>query len=160
MNFDGTVTSRWTIGSSSTGRAARNAVLEGDPAGRLERRFRAVHVVVLAEVDLDGHVLNAIARQRAALQQLLAALLDRRHELVRNRAADDGVDEAEVVLRVVVAVIRAQLLELRLVGELCEELLLAVDLARQRVDAQMDLAELAAAAATASCGGAGPRPAS
>ena len=72
----------------------QEGVLEGDAAGRLERRFRAVHGVVLAEVDLHGHVLNAIAGQGPALQQFLAALLYGRDELVGDRAADDGVDEA------------------------------------------------------------------
>jgi len=140
----GTVTSRSTIGSISTGRAASIAFLKASRPGRLKRRFRAVHVVVLAEVDLDRDVLHPVAGQRPAVEQFLAALLDRRQELGRDRAADDVVDECEVVLRLVVG--RAHLLEPRLVRELRFELLLTLDLARQRVDAQVDLAELPPAA--------------
>src|SRR5262245_15317248 len=100
--------------------------------------------MVLAEIHLHSHVLYAVAGQRAARQKLLAALLDGRHELVGNSAADDGVDETEVVRLVVVTVIEAQLLELILSGVVGEELLRRRDFARQRIDAQVDLAELAA----------------
>src|SRR5262245_61163839 len=101
--------------------------------------------MVLAEVDLDGHILDAVARQGAALQQLAATLLDRRHELVGDRAADNGVEEAEVEVGVVAAVVHPEFLEALLDGELAEEILLAFDaLVLERVDAQVHLAELAA----------------
>src|SRR5262249_13759021 len=120
-------------------------ILEGDPRGRLERLLGTVDWVVLAEVNLDRDVLNAIARQRSALQQLATALLDRRYKLVGDRAADDGVEEAEVEIRVVATVVHAELLEALLDGELGEEILLALDaLILERINAQMDLAELTA----------------
>ena len=76
----------------------QDRVLERHAAGGLERGFRAVDVVVLAEVDLDRHVLHAVAGQGAALEQFLAALFDGGDELVRDRAADDVVDEREIVV--------------------------------------------------------------
>ena len=81
-----------------------------------EGDFLAVDRVVLAVVDDDAHVLQRVAGDRALGQHLAHALLDRRDELARDRAALDLVDELEA---------RA---------------------ARQRLDAQEHLAELAGAA--------------
>ena len=78
-------------------------VAEGHRAGRLERRFRAVDGVVLAEVDFDAHVLHLIAGDHAAFDPLLESLFHRRQEVAGNRAADDRVDPEEIVLRIVVS---------------------------------------------------------
>ena len=67
----------------------------------------------------------------AAFEHLLATLFDRRHELVRNGAADHVVDECKIVLGFVVT--RAHLLEARLVRELFLALLLRLDLGRAEV---------------------------
>src|SRR5205085_3118736 len=84
---------------------------------------------------------------RPTLQQLATALLDRRHELVRNGAADDGVEEAEIEIGIVAAVVDAELLEAVLDGELGKEVVLVLDpLILERIDAQVDLAELTTSA--------------
>src|SRR5262245_66013402 len=82
--------------------------------------------MVLAEMHFHRTVLNAVTGQHTAFEHLLASLLDGRDEVVRNRAADDVIDEREVARRLVVA--RPHLLELALVGELLLALRLTCDL--------------------------------
>ena len=91
-------------------------VEEGLLAGGDERDFLAVDGVVLAVVDDHAHVLERVAGDGAAVQHLAHAFLDRRHELAGDGAALDLVDELEAAA------------------------------ARQRLDAQEHLAELAGAA--------------
>src|SRR6185369_16637874 len=72
--------------------------------------------MVLAVVDRDADVLERESRNRALGKRMADALLDRRDKLVRDRAADDVVDELEPAA------------------------------ARERLDPEVDLAELAGAA--------------
>ena len=97
-NFSsGTTTSRSTIGSSSTGRAARNALRKALADGGLERLLRAVDRVVRAEEDLGLDVDDRVARDDALLQLLADPLLDGRDELVGDDAPLDRVDEVEAL---------------------------------------------------------------
>ena len=94
---------------------------------------------MLAEVHFDAQILHHVAGDHAADEPLLESFFDGRHEVAGNHAADDRVDPQEVVLLVVVVVL--QLRKAALGG-----VLLDVRAARQRVHADMDLAELPAAA--------------
>ena len=85
------------------------------PAGD-EGHFLGIDRVVLAVVDRDAQVLHRVAGDEARLQHAAHALLDRRDELVRDRAALHLVDELEALA------------------------------ARQRLDLEEHLAELAGAA--------------
>ncbi len=58
--------------------------------------------MVLAEVDFDAQVLHLVAGDDAAIQPLLEALFDGRHEVAGNHAAHDRVDPQEVIAFVVV----------------------------------------------------------
>ena len=66
MCCSGALTSRSTIGSSTCGRALRDRVEEGLLAGGDERDFLAVDRVVLAVVDDHAHVLHRVAGDGAA----------------------------------------------------------------------------------------------
>src|SRR4051812_19212090 len=46
--------------------------------------------------DAGAKIDHRVARQEAAQPRILNALLDRRHELARDRAAEDIVDELEL----------------------------------------------------------------
>ena len=59
---------------------------------RLERLFVTVDRVVFPEVDFRAKVLNVETGDDAAFHTFFKALVDRRHKVRRNRAADDGVD--------------------------------------------------------------------
>ena len=75
---------------------ARHAVLEGERAGHLERHFARVDRVERAVEDAGAEVDHRVAGEEAAHPRVLDPLLDRRHELARDRAAEDVVDELEV----------------------------------------------------------------
>ena len=85
-------------------------------SGGDERDLLRVDRVVLAVVDGDAHVLQRIAGEEAVVEHPAHALLDRRDELVGDRAALHAVDELEALA------------------------------ARQRLDLEEHLAELAGAA--------------
>ena len=76
---------------------ALGRLLEGERAGDLEGDLRRVGVVVLAVDERDAHVDHRVAGLDAVLERLLDALLDRRDELGRDRAALDLVDEVEAL---------------------------------------------------------------
>ena len=90
-------------------------------AGGDERDLLGVHRVVLAVVDLDLDVLQRVAGDRALVHHLTHALLDRGQELPGDGAAEGGVLEDQPVERV-------------------------LDVSGERLDAKVDLAELAGAA--------------
>ena len=75
---------------------ARHRVLEGEPARHLERELVRVDVVVRAVEHGDAEVDHRKAGEIAAHARFLDALFDRRDELARDRAAEDVVDELEV----------------------------------------------------------------
>src|SRR3954452_8306722 len=77
-------------------RAARG-LLEGERAGDLEGDLRRVRVMVLAVDERHADVDDRVARADAVGQRLLDALLDRRDELDRHRAAADLRDEVEAL---------------------------------------------------------------
>src|SRR3954452_25425179 len=77
-------------------RAARG-LLEGERAGDLEGDLRRVRVVVLAVDERHSDVDDRVARAHAVGERLLDALLDRRDELDRHRAAADLRDEVEAL---------------------------------------------------------------
>ena len=95
--------------------------------------------MVLAEEDLDAHVLHLVAGDHAPFQPIAKALLDGGHEVAGNRAADDRVDPEEVVRLVVVRVLQRGEAGLR--GPLLD-----VHVLGQGQHADVDLAELPAAA--------------
>ena len=64
----GTVMSIVTIGSNSDGLACWKHVAEGHRTGRLERGFRAIDSMILAEVHFDADVLHLVAGDHAAVQ--------------------------------------------------------------------------------------------
>ena len=66
--FDGIVTSRFDDRLQQHRPGFAEGLLERHAAGGLERGFRAVDGVVLAEIDLDRHVLDAIAGEGALFQ--------------------------------------------------------------------------------------------
>src|SRR6185312_12295778 len=76
---------------------AARRLLERQRAGDLEGDFGGVRVVVLAVHERDADVHHRVAGLDAGLQRLLDALLDRRDELRRDRAALDSVDEVEAL---------------------------------------------------------------
>ena len=90
--------------------------LETHRAGDLECHLRGVHGVVRAVVERDAHVLHRIPRDVPLLHGFAHALLDRGDEVARDHPADDLVDELEAFA------------------------------ARQRLDLEPAIAELAAAA--------------
>ena len=95
--------------------------------------------MVLAEVDLDANVLHRVAGDDARCDLLQEALLDRRHEVAGDRAADDRVDPQEIVLRVIVRALEVR--EPLLGGELLGRRAFG-----ERIHADVDFAELARAA--------------
>ena len=95
---------------------ARHRVLEGQRPGHLERQLVRVHLVVRAVEHRGLEVDHRVAGEEAAHARVLDALLDRRHELPRDGAAEDVVLELEVAA------------------------------ARQRLDPDLAVAELAVAA--------------
>ncbi len=97
----GTVMCSVTIGSNSAWLGLLEHVAKGHRAGRLEGRFRAVDIVILAEMHFDADVLHLVAGNHAALQPLHKSLFHRRQKVVGNRAADDRIDPQKIVLVVV-----------------------------------------------------------
>src|SRR5438309_166320 len=85
-------------------------------AGGHERHVLRIHRVALAVVHGYAHILQRIARNESAIKDTAHPFLHRRDELVRDRAAFYRVDELEALA------------------------------ARERLDPQVDLAELAGAA--------------
>ena len=83
-------------GSSSVGRARDIAVLERERRRHLERQLVRVDRVVRPVEDRGAEVDHRVAGQEAAQPRVLDALLDGRDELPRDRAAEDVVDELEV----------------------------------------------------------------
>ena len=116
VNSSVVVISTFMTGSRIVGLAFCHGVLEGQRAGDLERHFRGVDVVVLAVEQPHLEVDHRIAGEEAAPAGLLDPLLDRRPEVVRDGAAEDLVGEREVLA------------------------------ARQRLDLDLAVGELAAAA--------------
>ncbi len=98
----GTVMCSVTIGSKQRRLGFLEHVAEGHRAGGFEGGFGAIDIVILAEVDFDADVLNLIAGDHAALQAFHKAFFHGGQKVVRNGAADDGIDPQEVVLFVVV----------------------------------------------------------
>jgi hypothetical protein len=78
------------------GPALGDAVLERERARDLEGHLGAVDIVVLAVVKLHLEVHHRVARQEALQASFLDALLHRRPVVLRNRAAEDLVDELEL----------------------------------------------------------------
>src|SRR4051794_18088220 len=76
---------------------ATRGLLEGEGAGDLEGDLRRVRVVVLAVDERHSDVDDRVARAHAVGERLLDALLDRRDELDRHRAAADLRDEVEAL---------------------------------------------------------------
>ncbi len=75
---------------------ARHAVLERERRRHLERQLVRVDRVERAVEDRGAEIDHRVAGQEAAEPRVLDALLDRRDELPRDRAAEDVVDELEV----------------------------------------------------------------
>src|SRR4051812_28873440 len=76
---------------------ATRGLLEGKRAGDLEGDLRGVRVMVLAVDERHADVDDRVARAHAVGERLLDALLDRRDELDRHRAAADLRDEVEAL---------------------------------------------------------------
>ena len=114
-------------------------VAEGHRTGRLEGRFRAVHRVILAEVDLHADVDHAAAGDHAAGDPLLEPLFHGGQEVVGNGAAHDRVHPEEVGLLVVVVFTHRG--ELGLGAEL-----LGIGAGREGEHADVHFAKLAASA--------------
>src|SRR5690606_30849713 len=74
---------------------------EGHPAGDLERELVRVDRVELAVEEAGLDALDGVARQRAAIEGALDALLHARDELPRDGAALDVVHELEARLALV-----------------------------------------------------------
>src|SRR5687767_15304086 len=68
-------------------------ILERHRACNPEGQFGRVDVVIRAVVQLDADVVDRMAREHAAGERLLDALINRLDESVRNRTADDLVRE-------------------------------------------------------------------
>src|SRR4029453_17520282 len=74
-------------------------LLEGHRAGDLERDLARIDVVVRAVDELDAHVDDRESGQNPRFHRLLDAEVDRRDVLLRDRAADDAVDELVALAR-------------------------------------------------------------
>ena len=72
------------------------AFLESDAAGGLERQFVRVDVVIRAVVQDHPEVDDREAGEISTLRRFHDALFHRRNVVLRNRAAEDLVDELEV----------------------------------------------------------------
>ena len=81
------------IGSSSTGFGLLGAFAEAHAAGDLERHLAGVDVVVRAVEQRDLDVDHRVAGDDAVFHLLLHALVDGRNVFARHDAADDLVDE-------------------------------------------------------------------
>src|SRR5207249_7750949 len=68
-------------------------LLEGEAPGELERDVGGVDGVELAVVELRLDVDDGVAGDDSFVERLANAFLDRRDEVVRDRAADDRVLE-------------------------------------------------------------------
>ena len=89
MNSSGVTTSTDMIGSRSAGADLRRPSLMRHRAGDLERHLRGVDLVIAAVDELDFDVDDREAGEHARAERLLDTLVDRRHVLLGNRAADD-----------------------------------------------------------------------
>lgn len=76
-------------------------LLERHGTGDLERKLRRVDLVIGAVVQRDLYVDHGEAGQNARFHRAANALLDRRNEFLRDRAADGGVDELEALAALV-----------------------------------------------------------
>ena len=75
---------------------AGHRVLERQRAGHLERQLVRVDGVIRAVEDRRLEVHHRVAGEEPAHPRFLDALLDGRHVLARDRAAEDVVDELEI----------------------------------------------------------------
>src|SRR5690606_5215752 len=74
-------------------------LLERHRAGDLEGDLARVDLVEAAVEELDPDVHHRVAGEHAALRRLADALLHRGDELLRDRSADDRVDELDALPR-------------------------------------------------------------
>ena len=94
-NSSGASISTFMMGSSRQGLACFHAFAEGEAAGHLERHFVGVDVVIAAVVDGDLEVDDRVAGEIAARGRLDDAFFDGGDEVARNGAAEDLVGELE-----------------------------------------------------------------
>ena len=86
-----------TIGSRRAGLACSKALRNAVARGGLEGLFRAIDGMVFAEIDLDLGIDDLVAGDDALVHLFADALFAGGNELIGNRSALDGVDEAEAL---------------------------------------------------------------